>query len=454
MAAPRPPRFPSAAGGVVWVLDNGKGRPREAVEAARADGGMSALLIAAANEQLEVCSYLAGELRVDVDAADDKGRTPLFYAVMSEKIAVVKCLLDHGADPDKADEAGLTPLHAAAGIGDCEMIKLLLAKGAYVDPIAEEIGTPLHLATKEQQVGAMKTLLEHNADYCNKTYMSYGLYPMTPLFQAVNVSSLQCVKLLLEAGAVINPDCIETVSLDSAMGNDSSTECLNFLLKAGAKRNASSDAAVRASARGRVAGTARRSGRGRGGDQGPRQQQEQHVARGEEVEVKVNPKDEHATKREIAKLKSSAIKAIESKDYFSATMWYTKAIEHDPNDATLFSNRSLCLLRMGDGQRALLDALDCRGMRPDWPKAYYRQGAALMSLKDYTNACAVLLDGFKLDPENAVTGQRPTTGRDYTNACAVLLDGFKLDPENAEMESALREAMESLKISKGGTKAT
>ncbi|XP_020168840.1 uncharacterized protein [Aegilops tauschii subsp. strangulata] len=442
MAAPRPPRFPSAAGvaraissmqdtlldaafkgdlpllkRVVWVLDNGKGRPREAVEAARADGGMSALLIAAANEQLEVCSYLAGELRVDVDAADDKGRTPLFYAVMSEKIAVVKCLLDHGADPDKADEAGLTPLHAAAGIGDCEMIKLLLAKGAYVDPIAEEIGTPLHLATKEQQVGAMKTLLEHNAD-CNKTYMSYGLYPMTPLFQAVNVSSLQCVKLLLEAGAVINPDCIETVSLDSAMGNDSSTECLNFLLKAGAKRNASSDAAVRASARGRVAGTARRSGRGRGGDQGPRQQQEQHVARGEEVE------DEHATKREIAKLKSSAIKAIESKDYFSATMWYTKAIEHDPNDATLFSNRSLCLLRMGDGQRALLDALDCRGMRPDWPKAYYRQGAALMSLKD------------------------------YTNACAVLLDGFKLDPENAEMESALREAMESLKISKGGTKAT
>ena len=58
-----------------------------------------------------------------------------------------------------------------------------------------------------------------------------------------------------------------------------------------------------------------------------------------------------------------------------------QAIEHDPNDATLFSNRSLCLLRMGDGQRALLDALDCRGMRPDWPKAYYRQGAALMSLK-------------------------------------------------------------------------
>lgn len=58
---------------MVWVLDNGRGRPSEAVEAARTDGGMSALQLAAANEQLEVCSYLAGVLRVDVDAADDKG---------------------------------------------------------------------------------------------------------------------------------------------------------------------------------------------------------------------------------------------------------------------------------------------------------------------------------------------------------------------------------------------
>ncbi|KAI5008451.1 hypothetical protein ZWY2020_009499 [Hordeum vulgare] len=354
-APPQPPTFPSAAGvaraissmqdtlldaafkgdlpllkRVVWVLDNGMGCPREAVEAARTDGGFSALQLAAANEQLEVCRYLAGVLRVDVDAADDKGRTPLVYAVMSEKIAIVKCLLDHGADPDKADEAGLTPLHSAAGIGDCEIIELLLAKGAYVDPIAEEIGTPLHLATKEQQVGAMKTLLKHNA------YHGWSLSPLKP-------GQLQTPFL----------GVVHSAAIGDAL------------------------------------------------------------------------KDEDATMGKIAKLKSSPIKAIENKDYFSATMWYTKAIEHDPNDATLFSNRSLCLLRMGDGQRALLDALDCRGMRPDWPKACYRQGAALMSLKDYKNACQALLDGLKLDPENA-----------------------------EEMGCALREAMESLKISKGDTKAT
>ena len=44
------------------------------------------------------------------------------------------------------------------------MIELLLSKGAYVEPIADDMGTPLILASRLRQVGAMKTLLEHNAD--------------------------------------------------------------------------------------------------------------------------------------------------------------------------------------------------------------------------------------------------------------------------------------------------
>ena len=37
--------------------------------------------------------------------------------MVSENAAVVKYLLDHGADPNKADNDGLAPLHSAAGIG-------------------------------------------------------------------------------------------------------------------------------------------------------------------------------------------------------------------------------------------------------------------------------------------------------------------------------------------------
>jgi ankyrin repeat protein len=45
------------------------------------------------------------------------GIRPLVYDVLSENAAVVKYLLDHGADPNKVVDDGLTPLHSAAGIG-------------------------------------------------------------------------------------------------------------------------------------------------------------------------------------------------------------------------------------------------------------------------------------------------------------------------------------------------
>ncbi|XP_047074829.1 ankyrin repeat and SOCS box protein 13-like [Lolium rigidum] len=355
---------------LVRVIDDGVGRPRDVVEAATSDAGLGALLVAVRNGHLELCRYLVQGLRVDVDAADNKGRTTLFYAAHSEHAAVVKYLLDHGADPDKADEGGISPLHCAAGTGNCKIIELLLAKGAHVDPIADDIGTPLLLATKLRLVGAMKTLLDHNADP-NKPYFldGYGLYPITPLFQAVNVS-VECVKLLVEAGAVITSDCLTAVSLESTMVEGRSTECLNFLLEAFAKCDSSND-------------------------------------------------DKHDNAWKISQLKSFGSIAVERKNYFSASAFYTKAIDLDPSDATLFSNRSLCLLRQGNGHTALLDAIESRELRPDWPKACYRHGAALMSLED------------------------------YGGACEALLDGLKLDPKNAEMERALREAMESLKTAKG-----
>jgi tetratricopeptide (TPR) repeat protein len=53
----------------------------------------------------------------------------------------------------------------------------------------------------------------------------------------------------------------------------------------------------------------------------------------------------------------------------------------DNFDAKLLSNRSLCFLRMGDGQRAYEDATECKELRPKWSKAYYRLGAALMFMK-------------------------------------------------------------------------
>lgn len=53
----------------------------------------------------------------------------------------------------------------------------------------------------------------------------------------------------------------------------------------------------------------------------------------------------------------------------------------DYEDATLYSDRSLCFLQIGEGDKAFADAYTCRMKLPDWPKACYRQGASLMLMK-------------------------------------------------------------------------
>lgn len=66
-----------AVAGMATLLDDGRGRIGEAVQAARVRGapmgGMGALHLAAGKGRLEVCRYLVEELRLDVDDADQEG---------------------------------------------------------------------------------------------------------------------------------------------------------------------------------------------------------------------------------------------------------------------------------------------------------------------------------------------------------------------------------------------
>jgi hypothetical protein len=62
------------------MLDKGRGRLRETVEALRwEDGvmkGLSPLHVAAGRGSMEVCRYLVEELHVDVNVVDGEGPSP------------------------------------------------------------------------------------------------------------------------------------------------------------------------------------------------------------------------------------------------------------------------------------------------------------------------------------------------------------------------------------------
>lgn len=91
----------------------------------------------------------------DVNARDEKGRTPLHRAVLWSHAytepalaAVTSALLDAGADPNARDHGGSTPLHAAARATgkNSTVMPLLAAAGGGLDARDHEGRTPLHLA--------------------------------------------------------------------------------------------------------------------------------------------------------------------------------------------------------------------------------------------------------------------------------------------------------------------
>ncbi len=91
---------------------------------------------------------------------------------------------------------------------------------------------------------------------------------------------------------------------------------------------------------------------------------------------------------------------MKHKDFDEAIEWYEKAIEIDPKNHVVYSNRSAAYLSKGDGLNALCDAEMCVDLNPKWGKGYVRKGAALHSLKRYKEAVQAYEQGLEVDSEN------------------------------------------------------
>ncbi|KAK3157982.1 hypothetical protein QOZ80_2AG0131250 [Eleusine coracana subsp. coracana] len=99
-------------------------------------------------------------------------------------------------------------------------------------------------------------------------------------------------------------------------------------------------------------------------------------------------------------LKLAGDKAYIGEDYVATIKCYSMATLQFPDDATQYLSRSLCWLKMGKGDQALKDAQICTIMHPEWAQAYFLQGAALMLLKVYGEACNAFFYALKLNPAN------------------------------------------------------
>ncbi|KAM3271330.1 hypothetical protein ACQJBY_041861 [Aegilops geniculata] len=352
--------------------------------------GMNALDAAGGCGSLPVYRYLVEEVKMDVGNPDTaQGFTPLEYAVQNGHLPAVRYLLDHGADLHQ-ERSTLTLLHTAAVHGRSEIVKFLLSKGADVDALSD-LGTPLTLASLRGHASILKILLQHNAD------PSKGNGAFVPLDMALHKSFVSCVKLLVQGGTNVNGDNHLAKAAEKGL-----TEAIKCLVEAGANPNVID-----------------RFGRlpiELAAEYGTREDVEilfpftspistvanwtvDGIIKHVEMEIK-QLEDGSFVKKKMSDLKQQGDEAFKKQDYQNASVFYTQALKMDNFDTKLLSNRSLCLLRMGDGRRAYEDAADCTKLRPKWAKAHYRAGAALMFMKEYDAAYSSLSRALELDPES------------------------------------------------------
>ncbi|CAN6357261.1 unnamed protein product [Urochloa humidicola] len=344
--------------------------------------------------------YLVEDLNMDVNKPDTiRNFTPAMHAVLYGNLPALRFLADHGANLHQQPK-GITLLHAAAEGGRSEIFKFLLSRGARADVEATSFlpltsFTPLFLATYRGYASILEILLEQNAD--PNVSMSDQV---TPLSFALRHSSVPCLKLLVQAGADVNGS--GSFNPLARAAEKGLTEAIKCLLEAGADPNIPDkfgrlpielaaeygtweDVELLFPVTSKIPTVADWSVNG--------------IISHVYLEV-MQLEDDDYVKKKKSELKRQGADAFRNEDYLKALEFYTQALKVDQFDATLFSNRSICWLRLGDGNKALYDAMECKDLRPKWAKAYYRKGAALMFLKDYGSAYDTLSRGLELDPES------------------------------------------------------
>ncbi|XP_050411714.1 ankyrin repeat and SOCS box protein 13 [Patella vulgata] len=126
------------------------------------------------------------------------------------------------------------PLHRAAREGRAEILQNLLKTEAFaVNCASPDLVRPLHEACIYGRLQCVKILVEAGAEVNVR-----NIDGATPLCDACSNGSLPCIEYLLDHGAIVNPPLLMTSPLHEAVLRDN-VDCIELLIKAGARVDAS-----------------------------------------------------------------------------------------------------------------------------------------------------------------------------------------------------------------------
>jgi ankyrin repeat protein len=178
---------------------------------AKDEFGWTPLFWAACAGQTTVAEFLI-ENKADLAAHDGEGHSLLHEAARArtDPAKLVELLIAKGADVNAKNARGDTPLHLACYANVAE---LLIAKGADINAKDRPGYTPLHSAAEANHLEVAELLISKGAD----AKAEGGVTRVTPLQQAVIPGNTDMVRLLIDKGADVNVNPWEWTPLSLAV---------------------------------------------------------------------------------------------------------------------------------------------------------------------------------------------------------------------------------------------
>lgn len=169
-------------------------------QTAGAAGARDTRLVEAARAGNTAAAVALLQRKANPNAAEPDGTTALHWAVRNDDVALADRLLKAGADPKAANRYGMTALPLACENGNPAMIDRLLKAGVSPNLTGPFGETALHTCARSGKVEAAKMLIARGASIdAPESWRG-----QTPMMWAAAQGHPQMIAMLAEAGADVN----------------------------------------------------------------------------------------------------------------------------------------------------------------------------------------------------------------------------------------------------------
>lgn len=152
--------------------------------------GFTLLHYAVLRNRVDIMKFLIKN-GASVKIQDNQGTSPLHVAAFKGYFEICKLLLEQGASINLQEYRGLTPLHIAIRMGNFEICKLLLDQGASVNQQGDEGYTPAHMAAIAGQIAILNLLIEKGADVDLVDKLGYTVLAKAKIFNPQNYNEVK-----------------------------------------------------------------------------------------------------------------------------------------------------------------------------------------------------------------------------------------------------------------------